>query len=213
MDALAPHAHFKLGLELFLAAGPVHVARWTDEGRKVFLDLKLHDIPNTVAGAVRQVRRLGVELLTVHAAGGADMLRAAVEAAAGEVAITAVTVLTSLDDHTLASLGVPSSTAWARTLAAEAAKAGVHALVTSATEVEVLSREHPGMRLVVPGIRPEGTPAADQRRVASPEIAVRRGATDLVVGRPVLTAPDPVEALARILDEVNRAQQWGGSRG
>lgn len=207
MATLAPHTHFKLGLELFLAAGPEHVARWTQQGRKIFLDLKLHDIPNTVAGAVRQVRRLGVELVTVHAAGGSQMLSAAVEAAAGQVVVTAVTVLTSLDDHTLASMGVPPSTRWAQILASEAADAGVHALVTSANEVEMLRREHPEMRLVVPGIRPRGAPAGDQRRVASPDVAVRRGATDLVVGRPVLTAPDPVAALRNIVDEVTLAYE------
>jgi|BEDMetMinimDraft_2_1075160.scaffolds.fasta_scaffold19248_2 orotidine-5'-phosphate decarboxylase len=202
MRRLHPHRSFKVGLELFLAAGPDRVARWAGEGAEVFLDLKLHDIPNTVGAALRQVRRLGARLVTVHAAGGAEMIRAAVEEAAGDVTVVAVTVLTSLGPGSLAALGLPPPRVWAERLARTAVEAGVGGLVTSGEEVAALARTWPHLRRVVPGIRPTGVQADDQVRIVTPATAVRRGATDLVVGRPVLRAADPAAMLARILAEV-----------
>jgi orotidine-5'-phosphate decarboxylase len=201
MRRLAPHRHFKVGLELFLAAGPDRVARWAGEGIHLFLDLKFHDIPNTVAAAVRQARRLGARLVTVHAAGGPGMIRAAVDAAEGALAVVAVTVLTSLDAPALRAMGLPPADRWAEQLARTAVEAGAHGLVTSGEEVAALARAWPAVRRVVPGIRPAGSAADDQARAVTPATAVRRGATDLVVGRPVLRAADPAAALAQILAE------------
>ncbi|MDA8197892.1 MAG: orotidine-5'-phosphate decarboxylase [Thermaerobacter sp.] len=198
MTRLHPHHHFKVGLELFLAAGPRAVAAWTARGEHVFLDLKLHDIPHTVAGAVRQARRLGVDLLTVHAAGGPAMLAAAQDAAGPALTLAAVTVLTSLSNEVLTAMGAPPARAWVETLAAMAAEAGVGAAVTSGAEVMVLHRRWPTLALVVPGVRPAGTPVGDQARVVSPANAVAAGAAHLVVGRPVLTAGEPLAALAAI---------------
>lgn len=205
MERLSPHQHFKVGLELFLAAGPQAVATWTERGRHIFLDLKLHDIPNTVAGAVRQARRLGVELLTVHAAGGPAMLAAAQEAAGPALTLAAVTVLTSLSEEVLAAMGTPPARAWAETLAGMAVQAGVGAAVTSGAEAAALHRRWPTLVLVVPGVRPAGTAVADQARVAGPGAAVAAGAAHLVVGRPVLTASDPAAALAAIQSDAEGA--------
>jgi orotidine-5'-phosphate decarboxylase len=206
MERLHPHRHFKVGLELFLAAGPTAVRRWTAAGAAVFLDLKLHDIPNTVAGAVRQARSLGVDLLTVHAAGGADMLAAAHDAADGRIRLAGVTVLTSLGPAALAALGVGDAQAWTLRLAELAADAGLDAVVASGREAAAIHRTWPHLGLVVPGVRPAGTAASDQVRVVTPAEASRTGATDLVVGRPVLAARDPVGALRSIGGEVLHAQ-------
>lgn len=211
MRRLAPHRHFKVGLELFLAAGPDRVARWAGEGAELFLDLKFHDIPNTVGAAVRQARRLGARLVTVHAAGGSAMVRAAVEAAEGDLTVVAVTVLTSLDAGSLAALGLPPPGIWAERLARTAVEAGAGGLVTSGEEVAALARAWPAVRRVVPGIRPAGAGVDDQARVVTPAMAVRRGATDLVVGRPVLRAPDPAGTLSRILAEAEAARPSDGN--
>lgn len=205
MTRLHPHHHFKVGLELFLAAGPQAVAAWTARGEQVFLDLKLHDIPNTVAGAVRQVRRLGVDLLTVHAAGGPAMLAAAQDAAGPALTLAAVTVLTSLGDEVLAVMGAPPARVWVAALAAMAVEAGIGAAVTSGVEAATLHRGWPTLGLVVPGVRPAGTPAGDQARVVGPADAVAAGATHLVVGRPVLAAGEPLAALAAIKSEAEGA--------
>lgn len=202
MARLYPHHHFKVGLELFLAAGPQAVAAWTARGEHIFLDLKLHDIPNTVAGAVRQAGRLEVELLTVHAAGGPAMLAAAQEAAGPGLTLAAVTVLTSLGDDVLAAMGAPAARVWAETLAEMAARAGIGAAVTSGAEAGALHRRWPMLALVVPGVRPAGAAAGDQARVVRPAEAVAAGATHLVVGRPILSAGDPPAALAALVAEV-----------
>jgi orotidine-5'-phosphate decarboxylase len=197
--AVAPHVQvLKVGLELFCAAGP-QIVEQVRSGREVFLDLKLHDIPNTVAGAARAVAPLRPRFLTVHAAGGADMVRAAVEAAP-DVTITAITVLTSLDDADLAAVGLagPSLDA-VRRLAVLAVDAGAGALVCSPREVAAVRAEvGPDVVLITPGVRPAGAAAGDQARVATPQQALADGADLLVVGRPVTGAADPGAAAAAL---------------
>jgi orotidine-5'-phosphate decarboxylase len=202
MERLEPHRQFKIGLELFVNAGPEAVARWVGSGREIFLDLKLHDIPNTVAGAVRAAAGLGVSLLTVHAAGGSAMLRAAVAAGDGRVTLAAVTVLTSLSAEETVALGVPEPAVWAPRLAGLAVSSGVPAVVAAAEEVAALKRQWPALRVVVPGIRLAGGDRHDQARVADPAEAVARGADDLVLGRAVLRAPDPLAALQAVREAV-----------
>ena len=198
-QAVAPHvAVLKVGLELFCATGP-GIVEQVRCGRDVFLDLKLHDIPNTVAGAARAVAPLLPRFLTVHAAGGADMVRAAVEAAP-EVTITAITVLTSLSEADLAQTGLtgPPRDAALR-LAVLAVGAGAGALVCSPLEVAAVRREvGPQVQLITPGVRPAGSSAGDQVRVATPQQALADGADLLVVGRPVTAAADPAAAAAAL---------------
>jgi orotidine-5'-phosphate decarboxylase len=191
----------KVGLELFLRHGgdAVVKAREASGGRDVFLDLKLHDIPNTVAGAARSVAGLAPAYLTVHASGGRDMVRAAVDALPG-TSVVGVTVLTSLSDEDLGRLGMTGSARdVVRRLAVLAVDAGARALVCSPLEVEDVRREvGPDVTLVTPGVRPAGSGAGDQARVATPEQALADGADLLVVGRPITAAPD-VGAAARDL--------------
>ncbi len=190
--------YLKVGLEAYVRFGPRAVERARESGARVFLDLKLHDIPNTVAGAVGAARELGVSLLTLHAGGGRAMLAAAVEAARGELGLLAVTVLTHLDPEALAELAVPGpigdrALAWARLAQA----AGCRGIVCSAQELGVLRPAlPPPFLLVTPGIRPPAAAAGDQRRVATPETALAAGSDLLVVGRPLTAAPDPDAALA-----------------
>ncbi len=200
---------FKVGLELYLASGGAVVAILREMGFEVFLDLKLHDIPNTVAGAVRSVSSLGASLLTVHASGGCAMLAAAVEAAAstpGAPRLLAVTVLTSMDAAQLAGVGVAGTLAeQVLRLGRLATEAGVGGLVCSAEEVGDLRMElGANPLLVVPGIRPWGTAVGDQRRVATPAAAIRDGASMLVVGRPITQAVDSAAMVDAILAEMNR---------
>ena len=190
--------YLKVGLEAYVRFGPRAVERARESGARVFLDLKLHDIPNTVAGAVGAARELGVSLLTLHAGGGRAMLAAAVEAARGELGLLAVTVLTHLDPEALAELALPGAIgdralAWARL----AQTAGCRGIVCSAQELGVLRPAlPPPFLLVTPGIRPPAAAAGDQRRVATPETALAAGSDLLVVGRPLTAAPDPEAALA-----------------
>jgi orotidine-5'-phosphate decarboxylase len=201
--------HFKVGSVLFTAAGPAAVEMVRKRGGRVFLDLKYHDIPATVAGAVEAAARLGVGLLTVHASGGAAMLRAATAAAraAGQdrPRIVAVTVLTSLDRAALhRELGVPVSVeGHAVHLADLARAAGCDGVVASPREAGRLRAALGAAAVIVtPGIRPAGGAADDQARVATPAAAVRAGADYLVVGRPITGAPDPAAAAAAILAEM-----------
>lgn len=193
---------FKLGLEFFLAHGAPGVRAVA--GRPIFLDLKLHDIPNTVAGGVRAVLPLAPRMLTVHAAGGAAMIAAAREASEGARAarplILAVTVLTSLDAAALAATGVPDAPAdQVLRLARLAVSAGADGLVCSPQEVALLRAAlGPDVTLVVPGIRPVGSAAGDQARVTTPSEAVSAGADWIVVGRPITAAADPAAAAAAI---------------
>jgi orotidine-5'-phosphate decarboxylase len=198
---------FKLGKEVFTALGPEAVALVRAEGGEVFLDLKYHDIPHTVAGAVRAASRLGVRMLTVHAVGGAAMIQAAHEAAASAERpplVVAVTILTSLADDDLGRLGLVGSAAEAvDRLAALALGAGADGLVASAREVARLRSAHgQGPWLVTPGIRPLGADSQDQARVATPGQAWRDGADVLVVGRPITQAPDPAAAARAIAAEL-----------
>jgi orotidine-5'-phosphate decarboxylase len=198
---------FKVGMELYYAAGNDIVKKLRDRGFKVFLDLKLHDIPNTVAGAVRSATQAGASLLTLHASGGAAMMSAAAEAASapGSPRLLAVTVLTSMDANELAGIGVSSSPAeQVLRLARLAQASGIDGMVCSPEEVAALRRETgPSTLLVVPGIRPAGTAQDDQKRIATPAQAIAEGASMLVVGRPITRATDPAEAARAILREMN----------
>lgn len=198
----------KVGMELYYAAGNGLVETLRGRGYDIFLDLKLHDIPNTVAGAVRSVTGAGASLLTVHAGGGVAMMRAAAEAAnvPGGPRLLAVTVLTSMDATELAGVGVAASPAdQVLRLARLAKEAGIDGMVCSAGEVEALRKVMgPETMLVVPGIRPVGSDVGDQRRVATPEAAIARGASMLVVGRPITKAADPGTAARAILKEIGR---------
>lgn len=206
---------FKIGLEAFVANGPSLVGTMRDLGHVIFLDLKLHDIPNTVAGASAAASRLGISFLTVHALGGPAMIARAVSACrehapAGSAppVVLAVTILTSHDDASLARLGIagPCADAVPR-LAAVARDAGAGGLVCSPLEVAAARRVHPEGVLVVPGIRPaagEERPPDDQARVATPGDAVRAGADRIVVGRPITEAADPVAAAEAIAGDIAR---------
>ena len=199
---------YKVGLELYCADGPRALAPLRERDRRVFLDLKLHDIPRTVARAVGSAARHGAGLMTLHASGGRAMIRAAAEAAreAGPSApkLLAVTVLTSLDQSDLADLGVARTPAeQVVALGRMAVEAGADGLVCSAQEVGALRAAlGPGPLLVTPGIRLPSDAVGDQKRVATPAAAVRDGATHLVVGRPILDAPDPAAAARAILDDM-----------
>jgi len=197
---------FKVGMELFYAEGGGLVHTLREKGFEVFLDLKLHDIPNTVAGAVRSVSTTGASLLTIHAAGGERMMVAAAEAAQapGSPRLLAVTVLTSMDEQDLRGIGVERSPRdQALRLALLAQRAGIGGMVCSAEELALLRGElGSDPFLVVPGIRPAGAAIGDQRRVATPGSAIRQGASMLVVGRPITQADEPVRAAAAILAEI-----------
>jgi orotidine-5'-phosphate decarboxylase len=201
---------FKVGMELYYAAGNDIVRQLRDRGFDVFLDLKLHDIPNTVAGAVRSVTQTGAALLTIHAGGGAAMMTAAAEAAKapGSPRLLAVTVLTSMDANQLAGTGITASPAdQVLRLANLATQSGIDGFVCSAEEVaSVRAATGPDTLLVIPGIRPTGAAIGDQKRVATPAQAIAHGASLLVVGRPITQAPDPAVAAEAILDEIAQAE-------
>lgn len=201
---------FKVGMELYYATGNSLIDALRSRGYKIFLDLKLHDIPNTVAGGVNSVAKVGADLLTVHAGGGGAMLAAAADAAEapGAPRLLAVTLLTSMDAAELAAVGISGTPAeQVMRLARLAKEAGINGLVCSADEVAALREElGPEAFLVTPGIRPAGSPLDDQRRVATPEEAIRRGASMVVVGRPITRAPNPAEAARAILQEIESAQ-------
>ena len=181
--------------------------RLAAEGYQVFLDLKLHDIPNTVAQAVRSILPLRPALLTVHAAGGAAMLTAAAAAAEGSTTrLLAVTVLTSIDSGTLQAIGVPSDPQQqVQRLAQLAWASGIRGLVCSGQETRALRDTLPGVHLVTPGIRPAGAVSGDQQRTTTPTQALAGGATQLVVGRPITAASDPAQAYLAILSEMASA--------
>ena len=201
--------YYKIGLELFCAGGPAVVQAVAGTGKRIFLDLKLHDIPRTVARAVAAAARLRVELMTLHAAGGRAMIDAAAQAARAcptgqRPKLLAVTMLTSLEQADLGDLGIgramPDQVA---ALARLALEAGADGVVCSPREVGRLrGLLPPGALLVTPGVRPAGADLGDQKRVATPAAAVRDGATHLVVGRPILEAPDPAAAARAILAEM-----------
>ncbi len=198
---LLPHVGgVKLGLEFFLANGLSGVAVMAAEGLPIFLDLKLHDIPNTVAAAIRALGPLVPAILTVHASGGHAMMRAAKTSAPESTRIVAVTMLTSLDSHDLREMGLGDDPGrLAASLAVSARAAGLDGVVCSPHEVRAIKAVWPECLTVVPGIRPEGGPAGDQKRSATPAEALREGADILVVGRPITADPDPAAAAAGIV--------------
>lgn len=209
--AVSPSAGFlKVGLELYTRFGPRAVEVAKSAGCEVFLDLKLHDIPETVQRAVEAAGALGVSLLTVHASGGRAMLEAAARAAersSPRLGLLAVTVLTSLDEADLVSIGVPKPPAeQALALARLAWEAGVRGFVTSSHEAPALRAELGAEAyLVTPGIRPQGSERGDQKRIATPNAAIRAGSSLLVVGRPIHADPDPAARAAAVRDEIELA--------
>jgi orotidine-5'-phosphate decarboxylase len=202
---------FKVGLELFVAAGPAVIEPLVARGHSVFLDLKLYDIPNTVAGAVRSAAALGVRMITLHASGGPAMLVAAKAALDGGVAeppeLLAVTVLTSMDQMQVNAVGLDRSpSAQVELLARMGLEAGIRGFVCSPQEVAALrTLTGPQGVLVIPGIRPAGAAIGDQKRIATPAEALRKGASYLVVGRPITQAPEPAAAADAILKEMAEA--------
>ncbi len=199
---------YKVGMQLYTAEGPQVVRDLVASGRRVFLDLKYHDIPNTVASAVREAAALGVSLLTIHAAGGGKMVRAATEAARNSkssLEILGVTVLTSMDDNDLNSTGVRGRVLdQVLRLAALAIADGCHGVVSSAHETTELRRELGNDFLIVnPGVRPAGSDHGDQARVVTPAQAISAGATHIVVGRPITAANDPAAEAKAILEQMS----------
>ena len=203
---------FKVGSQLFTAAGPQIVKDIIALDSKVFLDLKFHDIPHQVAGAARSAAELGVSLFTVHASGGSEMLSRAVEATAGRSKVLAISVLTSIDAAILSQIGIttsPQESVLRLVKLAEAA--GADGVVASPQEVKNIRREisRPEFLVVTPGIRPAKNASKtneDQKRVATPAAAIADGASYLVVGRPITGAPDPVQAAEEIIAEMERAE-------
>jgi orotidine-5'-phosphate decarboxylase len=195
----------KLGLEFFAAQGPEGVRTITALGLPVFLDLKLHDIPNTVAKAVEALAPLQPAILTVHATGGSAMLEAAKAAAPAGCKVVAVTVLTSLDQDDFAAIGVEGSPAdQVARLARLAHAAGLDGIVCSGAEVAIAANKWPGGFFVVPGVRPPGADGADQKRIATPRQALDDGASVLVIGRPITGAADPARAIRDIAQGISK---------
>ncbi len=200
-------ATFKIGKQLFTAEGPALVRDLIDSGRKVFLDLKFHDIPNTVAGAVSEAAKLKVSMLTVHASGGTKMLKAAAEAASqsdSKPLVLGVTVLTSLNEADLQEQGITDGIqAHVLRLAGLALQAGCGGIVASAQEAAHLRQTlGTGFAIVTPGVRPAGGEVGDQARVVTPREAMAAGASHIVVGRPITAASDPAAAAASIVSEL-----------
>ena len=206
VDRLPDVRWWKVGLELFVAEGPAAIAAIKERGKRVFLDLKLHDIPNTVRGAVRSATRHGIDLLTVHAQGGGAMLEAAVEGAAeSDCQLLAITVLTSIAPRQLAcELQVPLELEeYVLKLALLAQESQLAGVVCSPQEVSGVRRVcGPDFRLVTPGIRPVGSDRQDQHRTLTPSEAISAGSSQLVIGRPITAAPDPAAAFASICQEL-----------
>jgi orotidine-5'-phosphate decarboxylase len=210
VDQLSGHVgFFKIGLELFTREGPRLVEEIRGRGERIFLDLKLHDIPNTVRGAVRSASRLGVQMLTIHASGGSNMLAAAcqeAESSAFPPLLLAVTALTSLSEDEVEKLGISVSIEqWVEKLAGIAQESGIRGLVASSQELPMLRAKFGrSLQLVIPGIRPAGAALQDQSRTATPAEAISAGASYIVVGRPVLQAADPARAADTIVEEISR---------
>jgi orotidine-5'-phosphate decarboxylase len=201
---------YKVGLELFVAAGSRAVEAVQKRGGKVFLDLKLHDIPETVARAVASATSLGAELLTVHAAGGFEMMRRAAEGAKGKPGILGVTVLTSLSEEDLRADGIAGTMREVVVRRAKLAeKAGAAGIVCSPQEVADVRAASNALALVVPGVRPAGAARGDQKRVATPSSAIAAGADYLVVGRPIRDAQSPAAAFSALVGEVEAALAIG----
>ena len=198
--AVAPHVGgLKLGLEFFMANGPAGVRAMGDLALPLFLDVKLHDIPNTVAGALRSLAALDLAVVNVHAGGGAAMLAAARDACPARTRLIAVTALTSLDDADMAAMGVgDGAAAQVARLAGLTRAAGLDGIVCSPHEVAAMQAGWPNGYFVVPGVRPAGAELGDQKRVMTPRDALAAGASMQVIGRPITGAPDPAAAAAAI---------------
>jgi orotidine-5'-phosphate decarboxylase len=198
-DVLGIAGGMKLGLEFFCANGHEGVLRVAEHGMPIFLDLKFHDIPNTVGKAIEAIARLSPAILTVHAAGGREMMAAARAAAPRETKVVAVTVLTSLDANDLARTGISGSPEeQVKRLADLAGEAGIDGIVCSGAEVAAARDVWPEGFFVVPGVRPEGADVGDQKRIVTPFDALNDGASVLVIGRPITGAPDPEQAIRDI---------------
>ncbi len=198
----------KIGLQMFTKFGPDYVKEIADLGKNVFLDLKLHDIPNTVAKAVESVGALPIKMLTIHTCGGKEMMEWAIKAQRSinpELTLLGVTVLTSMDESGLKGIGIERSVKdQIINLAGLAREAGMEALVCSPHEVEPLkSRFGADLKLVTPGIRPAGADAGDQKRIMTPAKAAQAGSDYIVVGRPIYQADDPAAVVRSILAELN----------
>jgi orotidine-5'-phosphate decarboxylase len=204
---------FKIGSQLFTAEGPDLVREVVGQGERVFLDLKYHDIPNTVAKAVEAAGSLGVSMLTLHTHGGSKMMKAAVESAkdstAGPMILLGVTVLTSLGPEDLNEVGIGSAvTEQVLRLGLLGKKAGLNGLVASPQEAASLRQSlGPDILLIIPGIRPAGSDLNDQTRIATPASAMTSGADYLVVGRPITAVPDPLVGLNRIVEELSEGNR------
>ena len=197
---------FKVGLQLYTAEGPEIVRGILATNAKVFLDLKLHDIPNTVGRAVESVARLEVQMLTIHLSGGPEMIRAAVAARKNNLSILGVTVLTSADEETLREIGISDKIDnQVLRLAKLGVECGIDGLIASPREVKMLRQEFGGeIKIVTPGVRPNWAEAGDQKRATTPREAVAAGADYLVIGRPIVADPNPRQALTKILGELER---------
>jgi orotidine-5'-phosphate decarboxylase len=195
---------FKVGLQLYTAEGPEVLRAVSSMGSKVFLDLKLHDIPNTVAKTVESANRLGVQMLTIHLSGGSEMICAATSTRASTMMLLGVTVLTSSTEETLREIGIASGVDdQVLRLAKLGAEAGIDGVVASPHEIKPLRRDFDNrIKIVVPGIRPSWSASGDQKRTMTPREALDAGADYLVIGRPITAHQDPREAVARILDEL-----------
>jgi orotidine-5'-phosphate decarboxylase len=205
---LAPFAAWmKIGLQLFTAEGPDLVRAIHETGARVFLDLKLHDIPNTVARAVESAARLDVQMLTLHLCGGHEMIDAAVSVAPDNLLLLGVTVLTSANRETLREIGITDDVSQqVLRLAKIGADCGIGGIVASAREIGALRKViDRNLKLVIPGVRPPGSEEHDQKRTMRPAQAVAAGADYLVVGRPITAAPDPIGAAKQILEEIESA--------
>ena len=196
---------FKIGLQLYTAGGPEIVRAVLATGAKVFLDLKLHDIPNTVGRAVESASRLGVQMVTIHLSGGEEMIRAAIDGRQHDMSILGVTVLTSASEQTLRETGVSDKIDnHVLRLAKLGVTAGIDGVVASPHEIKMLRAEFADqIKIVVPGIRPSWSEAGDQKRVMTPREAFQNGADYLVIGRPVIAHPSPCAAVAKILSELS----------
>ena len=196
---------YKVGLQLFCSEGGSIVKQLSEMGKNVFLDLKFHDIPNTVAGAINSVSQLGANVMNVHCSGGMEMMKKAREAAdeCGGLTVIGVTVLTSLDDENLKDMGYAHTTEGQVLLFARQAKeAGLNGVVCSPKEIEIIRSEvGDDFLLITPGIRPAWAAKGDQKRITTPSAALKKGASALVIGRPITAADDPVEAMRKIIAE------------
>jgi orotidine-5'-phosphate decarboxylase len=195
---------FKIGLQLYTAEGPEIVGVVLETGAKVLLDLKLHDIPSTVARAVGSAAELGVQMLTIHLGGGGAMIRAAGSVRSGDLLLLGVTLLTSANEQTLREIGIPDKIDnHVLRLAKLGVSAGIGGLVASPREAKMLRAEFgKEIKIVTPGVRPSWAEVVDQKRVMTPREALEAGADYLVIGRPITAHPDPAEAVAKILAEI-----------